>query len=64
MRDYERVVGLFTEDGVVRVSHINAEVVGQQPVDRDRGPVIGGEIESWYAVPWRSSQKQFWVIPT
>ncbi len=30
MHDYDRVAGLFTEDGVVRVPHINAEGVGRE----------------------------------
>jgi ketosteroid isomerase-like protein len=30
MRDYDRLASLFTPDGVVRVSHINAEAVGRE----------------------------------
>ena len=30
MRDYDRLAALFTEDGVVRIPHINAEGVGRE----------------------------------
>jgi ketosteroid isomerase-like protein len=30
MRDYDRLASLFTEDGVVRIPHINAEAVGRE----------------------------------
>jgi ketosteroid isomerase-like protein len=30
MRDYDRLVSLFTEDGVVRILHINVEAVGRE----------------------------------
>jgi ketosteroid isomerase-like protein len=32
MRDYDRGAALFTEDGVVRMPHINQELVGRQEI--------------------------------
>ena len=32
MRDYDRLASLFTEDAVVRMPHINVEVVGRQQI--------------------------------
>ncbi len=32
MRDYDRLASLFTEDGVVRIPHINAEAVSREEI--------------------------------
>ena len=32
MRDYDRFASLFTEDGVVRIPHINTEAVGREQI--------------------------------
>jgi ketosteroid isomerase-like protein len=32
MRDYDRLVSLFTQDGAVRMPHINAEAVGREEI--------------------------------
>ena len=32
MRDYERLASLLTEDGVVRIPHIDAEAVGREQI--------------------------------
>ncbi|HEY5457089.1 MAG TPA: nuclear transport factor 2 family protein [Acidothermaceae bacterium] len=32
MRDYDRLAGLFTQDGVVRMPHLNAEVVSRTAI--------------------------------
>jgi ketosteroid isomerase-like protein len=32
MRDYDRLASLFTDDGVVRIPHINAEVAGRAEI--------------------------------
>lgn len=32
MRDYDRLTSLFTPDGVVRIPHINAEIVGREAI--------------------------------
>jgi ketosteroid isomerase-like protein len=32
MRDYDRVASLFTQDGAVRIPHINAEALGREEI--------------------------------